>query len=127
MESLEKFGGIFFGYEINVLSYHKNIVYDATLSESQRVMLWQLILEEFGPNIHHISVVDNIVSYILGTFPYTPSNKYKSCTWKSQCHANKLFLIGREEKKEDCFLLIISIIQREKQKKLRNITTKIST
>ena len=45
VECLKKFRGIIFGYEINVLSDHKNLVYAATLSESQRVMRWQLILK----------------------------------------------------------------------------------
>ena len=34
------------------------MVYTATLSKIQRVMRWQPILEEFGPNIHHIYEVD---------------------------------------------------------------------
>ena len=34
----------------------------ATLSESQRVMRWRLILEEFGPNILHIAGVENIIA-----------------------------------------------------------------
>ena len=76
MECLNKFLGILFGYEINVLSYHKNLVYAATLSESQRVMRWRIILEEFGPNIQHIAGVDNIVSDTLSIFPSTPSDKY---------------------------------------------------
>ena len=62
VEYLMQFGGIIFGYEINVFSYHKNLVYAATLSESQRVMHWRHTLEEFGPNIQHIAVVDNIVA-----------------------------------------------------------------
>ena len=76
MECLNKFLGILFGYEINVLSYHKNLVYAATLSESQRVMRWRIILEEFGPNIQHIAGVDNIVADTLSIFPSTPSDKY---------------------------------------------------
>ena len=60
MECLHKFKGILFGYEINVLPDHNNLVYNATLSESQMVMRWQLILEEFGPNIQHITGVYNI-------------------------------------------------------------------
>ena len=55
VEGLTKIWEILFGYEINVFSDDKNMFYAATLSESQRVMRWQLILEEFGPNIHHIS------------------------------------------------------------------------
>ena len=40
VECLNKFRGIIFGCEINVLSDHNNMVYAATLSESQRVMRW---------------------------------------------------------------------------------------
>ena len=51
VEGLRQFLGIIFGYEINVSLYHKNLLYAATLSVSQRVILWWLILKEFGPNI----------------------------------------------------------------------------
>ena len=43
----------------------KNLVYEATLSESQRVMRWRLLLKEFGPHIHHIAGVNNIVADTL--------------------------------------------------------------
>ena len=51
VEWLNKFRGIIFGYEINVFSDNKNLVYAATLSESKRVMRWWLIIEKFGPII----------------------------------------------------------------------------
>ena len=51
------------------------MVYVATLSESQRVMRWKIIIEEFGPNIQHIAEVDNILAYTLSRLPYTPINK----------------------------------------------------
>ena len=41
------------------------MVYAATLSESQRVMHWQLIIEGFGPNIQYISGVDNIYQILM--------------------------------------------------------------
>ena len=50
VECLKQFRGILFRYEINVLSYHKNLVYTETLSEYKRVMRWRLVLREFGPN-----------------------------------------------------------------------------
>lgn len=65
VECLKQFKNILFGYEIHVYSDHKNLVYEATLSESQRVMRWRLLLEEFGPQIHHIAGVDNIVADTL--------------------------------------------------------------
>ena len=45
VECLKQFHGIIFGYEIKVLSYHNNLFYAATLSEYQRVIRCQLILE----------------------------------------------------------------------------------
>ena len=112
---LKQFQGVIFGYEIKVISDHNNLVYAPTLSESQRVMRWQLIIEDFGPNIQHIAGFDNIVSDTLSRFPSTPSNKYKSCTRKAQCHANELFTLSRVENKEDCFPLNILIVQREQK------------
>ena len=88
LECLKKFQGILFGYEINVFSYHKNLVYVATLSESQRVIHWQLIIEEFGNNIKHIAGVNNIVSNTISRLLYTPSDKYKPCIKKAQFRAN---------------------------------------
>ena len=80
LECLNKFHGILFGYEINVFSYHKNLVYAATLSESQLVMCWLLILEEFGTTIHHIYGVYNIVADALIKLPSTSIYKYKPIT-----------------------------------------------
>ena len=45
VELLKQFRVILFGYEINLFLYHNNLVYVATLSESQRVMSWRLILK----------------------------------------------------------------------------------
>ena len=58
------------------------MVYAATLSEYKIVMRWQIIIEEFGPNIYHIAWFYNIVTDTLIIFPYTPSNKYKNSTVK---------------------------------------------
>ena len=115
VELYKKLRGILFGYEIHVLSDYKNLVYAATLRESQRVMHWRLILEEFGPNIQHIAGSDNIVDDMLSIFPSTPRDKCKSCTSKDKCRANKLFAIVKVKKIEYCFLLNILFVQREKK------------
>ena len=53
VECLNQLRGIIFGYEINVFLYNKNLVHATTLSESQRVIRWGLIIEYFGLNIKH--------------------------------------------------------------------------
>ena len=90
------------------------MVYAATLSKSQKVMRWRLILEEFGPNIQHIAGVDNIVSDTLIRLLNTSINKYGTCTGKAQCHTNELFDIGKVEKKS-LFPLNILVVQIEQQ------------
>ena len=82
VECLKKFQGIIVGYEINLFSDHNNLVYAVTLGESQRVMCWRLVIKYFGSNIHHISVVDNIVADTLSRFPAMSSDKYEPCTRK---------------------------------------------
>ena len=75
VEYLKQLREIIFGYEINVFSDHKNLVYAATLSESQRLMIWRLILEEFGTNINHTDGVENTVAETLSRLTSTPSTK----------------------------------------------------
>ena len=125
-ECFKQFRGIIFGYEINAFSDHKNLVYAATLSESQRVMRWQLIIKEFGPNIQHIAGVDNIVDDTLSRLTSTPSEKNESCTRKAQCRANELFAISRKNN-DNCFPLKLLIVHREQQKELRKINYNLST
>ena len=78
-----------------------NLVHAATLSEFQRVMLWRLILEEFGPNIQHISGVEKIVADTIIRLPYIYVNKNYPGTSKAQCHAYELFTTGRDENNKD--------------------------
>ena len=54
-----------FGHKIDVFSDNKNMVYAATLSKSQRVIRWRIIIKEFGPSIQHVAGVENIVAYTL--------------------------------------------------------------
>ena len=62
LEFPNKFQVILFGYKINVFTYPKNLVYAATLGESQRVMRWKLIIRFFWTNTKYIAGVDNIVA-----------------------------------------------------------------
>ena len=100
--------------------------YAITLSESQRVMLGLLILEEFGPNIKHIAGVDNIIADMLSTFTSTSINKYKLRTSRAQCLPDELFTIIWVENIKDCFPLNLLVVQRQQQKYLRKINSKLS-
>ena len=126
MECLKQFCGIIFGFEINVFSDHKNMIYAATLSEYQRAIQWWLNIKEFGTNIQHIYRVENITAYKLSILPYTPVDKYEPSTSKAQCCAKKLFKTSRAENNKYCFPLNWLKVQREQQKYLRKVNSKLS-
>ena len=60
------------GYEINLFSYHNNLVCFSSLSQSKRVIHWRLIIEEFGTNIEHMAGFDIIVAGMLSRLPCAP-------------------------------------------------------
>ena len=61
------------------------MVHAANLSESQRVIIWRLIIKEFGTNIQHIYGVDIILDDMLSRLPYTSVYKYNPITKKAHC------------------------------------------
>ena len=52
--TLEDFHNILLGHKITVYTDHKNLTYKCFNTE--RVMRWRLILEEFGPELKYIKV-----------------------------------------------------------------------
>ena len=53
------------GHEIEVCTDQKNLVYKHFNTE--RVMRWRLLLEEFGPKLVYIKGEDNIVADALSS------------------------------------------------------------
>ena len=89
-------------------------------------MRWRLILEEFDPNIHHISRVDSIVSDTLIILPSTTIDQDEPINSKYINKLNYLFTNREEQSIYDRYHLDISLIHREQQKELININIKIS-
>ena len=54
-------------------------------------MRWRLIIEEFGPNIQHISRVENKLSNTLGRFMSTTVDQDKPITTRYISRSNELF------------------------------------
>ena len=96
MESINQLQDILFGYEINILSHHKNLVCASTISESQILMPWRLVIGYFAPNIRHISGVEKIVDDMVIRLTPEPNYKDKPSTRKVKFHSNKLFVTIRE-------------------------------
>ena len=60
MAYLKELCNILLGHQITVYTDHKNLTYKKINTE--RVMRWRLILEEFGPEIKYIKGEHNVLS-----------------------------------------------------------------
>ena len=65
MEILKEFKSILLGYEIEIHTDHKNLVHETMLMNSDRVMRWRLIIEEYGTEIKYIPGTENVVADAL--------------------------------------------------------------
>jgi hypothetical protein len=62
-ETLKEYHNIMLGHKIEVYTDHKNLVYKHF--DTERVMHWCLILEEFGPTLTHTKGEHNVVADTL--------------------------------------------------------------
>ena len=69
VETLKEYRNILLGHQIEVFTDHKNLVYKHFNTE--RVMRWRLILEEFGPKLTYIKGEHNIVADTLSRMELT--------------------------------------------------------
>ena len=71
VETLKEFRNILLGHQIKVYTDHKNLTYKHFNTE--RVMRWRLILEEFGPELKYIKGENNVVSDALSRLEKSPN------------------------------------------------------
>ena len=71
VETLKEFRNILLGQSIVVYTDHKNLTYKNFNTE--RVMRWRLIIEEFGPDFRYIQGSTNVVADALSRLDMTPS------------------------------------------------------
>ena len=69
VEILKEFRTILLGHKIIVYTDHKNLIYNDL--QTDRVLRWRLLLEEFGVEIRYIKGVTNTVADVLSRYPTT--------------------------------------------------------
>ncbi|MFM8622678.1 MAG: pol polyprotein, partial [Holophagaceae bacterium] len=67
VETLKEFRNILLGQTIVVYTDHKNLIYNDL--QTDRVLRWRLLLEEFGVDIQYIKGVTNVVADVLSRYP----------------------------------------------------------
>jgi len=68
VEALKEFRNILFGHRIQVFTDHQNLTYKQFNTE--RVMRWRLLIEEFGPELIYIKGERNIAADALSRLPF---------------------------------------------------------
>ena len=101
VETLKEYRNILLGHEIEVFTDHKNLVYKTFNTE--RVMRWRLIIEEFGPKLTYIKGTHNIVADFLSRMDLSEED-----------FSAEAFAAGEEEIPDE-YPLTYSRIYREQQ------------
>ena len=73
VETLKEFKNILLGQRIRVYTNHKNFTYIAF--NTDRVMRWRLIIEEFSPELIYIKGQNNIIADALSRLDIEPPHK----------------------------------------------------
>ena len=66
VETLKEFKNILLGQILRIYKYHKNL--ERLFLNTDRVLIWRFILEEYGSDIEYIKGDKNIVAYTLSIF-----------------------------------------------------------
>ena len=73
VETLKEFRTILLGHKIKVYTDHKNLVF--TTFNTERVLRWRMVLEEYGPELVYIKGPDNVVADALSRLDLIPENE----------------------------------------------------
>ena len=73
VETLKEFRNILLGQQITVYTDHKNLTYKNFNTE--RVIRWRLVLEEFGPELVYLKGERNIVADALSRLDIEETNE----------------------------------------------------
>eukprot|EP00957_Ditylum_brightwellii_P070296 5340288-Ditylum_brightwellii.AAC.1 len=112
VETLKEFRNILLGQRITVYTDHKNLTY--TNFNTERVVCWRMVAEDYGPELIYIQGNDNVVT------------NARSRLFKKK--APDLYTIadyyGNEQLSEDIYPVQFKLLQIEQQKD-KKLTKKV--
>ena len=72
VELLKEFKGMLLGQRIVVWTDHQNLIRDSLGNNSDRVMRWNLLLQEYNPDVRYIKGEENTVADAISRLDYCP-------------------------------------------------------
>jgi hypothetical protein len=72
LETLKEFRGMLWGQTVIVYTDHENLTHGTLGLTSDRVYCWQLLLEEFAPEIVYVKGIHNTVADAISQLDYNP-------------------------------------------------------
>ena len=112
VETLKEFRNILLGQRIRVYTDHKNLTYRAF--NTDRVMRWRLIIEEFSPELIYIKGQNNIIADALSRLDMEPPRKADRTPTAEHLAAN--YALDDDDLPVDTFPVTYSIIMKHQQK-----------
>ena len=115
VETLKEFWTILLGQQIKLYTDHKNLTF--TQFNTERVLRWRMVLEEYGPELIYIKGQDNVVADALSRLDLIPDDE-SSSKEHDDVTINDYMNIHRDELPEDVYPLRMSLISAEQRKDL---------
>ena len=114
VETLKEFRNILLGQQIIVYTDHKNLTCKSFNTE--RVMQWRLVLEEYGPELNYIKGENNVVADALSRLDIIQEEDQNPEQPPDQLQMAELLGLDKEDLPEDAYPLRYSTIEKYQQK-----------
>ena len=119
VETLKEFRSILLGQEIVVYTDHKNLTYK--VFNTQRVMRWRLLIEEYGPTLEYVKGVTNVVADALSRLKLSPSVVTEADPSKTDHPSSRqlaeAFALTKEDFSNTCPLTLKTLMREQQQDK----------
>ena len=109
VETLKEFRNILLGQQITIHTDHKNLTY--ANFNTDRVIRWRLIIEEYGPNLKYIEGPKNVVADALSRLGLKDNPEFQDMLEQCNFYENQILTIEGPELQKKCKYYMNEIMQ----------------